>query len=220
MNALCLLDYSFDLTRLNALTVDFYHPVLAVEENNVAILAHFNDIACLEELFKSVLLLKRVINKGFCGLLGQTNISVGKDTCNAELAFVRLFPVFVENMRADAADRLTDRCVIIRLVDLKMKYRACGLCLSVHNINFKFIAADVGNTLAAGQNSAQTISLLLKHLEHFRADKCTVDLIFLYIISKQYRIAHCFKGHKIRDYPGAKRSEYTLNRGYKCERRA
>ena len=195
VNTVCLLDNRFNLAGLNALTVDFYHPVLAIEVDNIAVLALFDNIACFKQLCKAVLLHKGIINKGFSGLIWQAYIAVGKDTCKAELSFVSFVSVFIENICAYITDRLTNRSVFVRLVYLKRENSACGFGLSVHYINIKFIAGGIGYSLASCKDSAQAIALLLKYLKHFRADKGTVNLIFLYILSKQYGIAHCFKRH-------------------------
>ena len=45
VNALGVLDYGLYLARLYALTVDFHHPVLAVQINDVAVVRAANDIA-------------------------------------------------------------------------------------------------------------------------------------------------------------------------------
>ena len=197
VDAVALLDDGFDLARLNALTVDFHHPVLAVEVDDIAVLRSADDIAGPEQLGIAVLFGKGVVDKGFGGLLRQMEIAVGKNAGKAQLAFLGFVAVFVQNMRAYIAERLADRRIIIGLVDLEGEHRRSGLCLTVKDVQFIFVAVGIGNALAAGGDYFQAVALLLEYLEHFGADKGAVDLIVLDKIRQQHRIAHCLVGHQV-----------------------
>ena len=83
MDALCLLDDRFDLSGFYSLTVDLDHPVSAVQKQDAAVFASSDDIACFQELCKTVLFFERIVNKGFCCLFIQVQITVCKASAKA-----------------------------------------------------------------------------------------------------------------------------------------
>ena len=198
MDAVGVLDDGFDLAGFDALTVDLDHPVLAVEEEDVAVVEPLDDVTGLEQLVKAVALLEEIVDKGLGGLLLEVQIAVGEDPRKAQLAFVGFGAAFVENVGAHIAERLADGGVVEGLLDLVGEYRAGGLGLSVHDVDLVLVAVDVRDALAAGKDIFQRIALLLEDAEHLRADEGAVDLIVIDVVREQHRIAHRLKRHEVR----------------------
>ena len=123
-NTVGVLDDSFDLPRLDALTVDLYHPVLAVEIDKISVLALFADVAGSKQFFEAIPFNKGIVYKGLFCQLWQIQIARGKMTRKAHLAFVGFLIVFIQKVSPDISDGPAYRGVVVFFVDAEHHYRA------------------------------------------------------------------------------------------------
>ena len=148
-NAVGVLDDRFDLARLHALTVDLDHPVPAVEVDEAAVFVPSAYIARAQQLGIAVLGGKGVIDKGLCGLLWKIEIAVREISRKTDLTLVGGLTVIIEKISLHVSDRLSYRSVIIFFVDLEHHHRACGLGLTVGDLDGESLAVKIADALAA-----------------------------------------------------------------------
>ena len=148
-NAVCILDNRFNFTRLDTLTVYFYHPVFTVQINIIAVFTLFADVACTEQFRETVFFIKRIVNKSLCGLFGHIQITVCKISRKADFTFINRIVIFIKKIYFHISDRLAYGCIVILFIYLKHHDRTCGFRLTVGDLNFIIFAVCIGNSFTA-----------------------------------------------------------------------
>ena len=177
------------LPGFHALTVDFDHPVLAVDVDQVSIRQQSAQVAGMNQRVKAIDVPEGIGRERMGGLLGQVQIAVSSMSGQADFTFIASFPGIVQQVELQVVNGLSNRGIVISPVHHKASRQAGCFRHAIGVHQRKAFRGNLGHSFARGYDKPQTASLLSEIPKHLGRDEEHRNVICVDKIRQAKRIA-------------------------------
>ena len=161
-----LADDCLNFPGLHALTVDFHHPVLAVDVDDISVFVPPPQVAGPDHGFMSVRRKMGILYLDLCGFFRHSDVSGHKVPCHTDFTLVSLLTVFIQQIDGAPFHRPPDGRIMIGFIDWKSRNSRTGFGHSVEIVNRIIPGSYIGYPFRTCRYQAQGIASRFEQLQN------------------------------------------------------